>query len=43
MDPNDLKTQETFMNMFENISSGLDTPEDAVKRAERELRLLLIK
>lgn len=42
MDPNDQNTNNIFMGMLENISSGLDSPQDAIDRAERELQILLI-
>ncbi len=43
MDPSTDKTNEIFSSMFENVSSGLDTPEDAIDRANNELKILLLK
>jgi ABC-type glycerol-3-phosphate transport system substrate-binding protein len=43
IDPNTLKTNTIFMDMLENVSSGLDTPQNAVDRANNELRTLLLK
>lgn len=43
IDPNNDNTNALFAKMFENISSGLDSPEDAVDRANNELRVLFSK
>lgn len=43
VDPNDIATDKIFSQMIEDVSSGLASPEDAAKKADTALKLLLLK